>query len=116
VTESSGIATRAIVVDHLTKRFGEFTADDDLNFAVEQGEIFGILGPNGAGKSTLIKVLAGAHRPDAGTIKVDGQPVGGPDTTPPFQGSWDSRTATAGSHETRASAFQPRPVAQSKSD
>jgi len=42
--------TDAIVVDHITKMYGDFTAVDDISFAVKQGEIFGLLGPNGAGK------------------------------------------------------------------
>jgi len=47
----------AIVVDHITKMYGDFTAVDDVSFAVKQGEIFGLLGPNGAGKSTLIRMM-----------------------------------------------------------
>src|SRR5579862_5414921 len=47
----------AIVVDHLTKKYGDFTAVDDVSFNVKQGEIFGLLGPNGAGKSTLIRMM-----------------------------------------------------------
>src|SRR5271157_2614980 len=47
----------AIVVDHITKKYGEFTAVDDVTFSVHQGEIFGLLGPNGAGKSTLIRMM-----------------------------------------------------------
>jgi ABC-2 type transport system ATP-binding protein len=47
----------AIVVDHITKKYGEFTAVDDVTFSVQQGEIFGLLGPNGAGKSTLIRMM-----------------------------------------------------------
>jgi ABC-2 type transport system ATP-binding protein len=47
----------AIVVDHITKKYGDFTAVDDVSFAVRQGEIFGLLGPNGAGKSTLIRMM-----------------------------------------------------------
>lgn len=47
----------AIVVDHITKKYGEFTAVDDVTFNVHQGEIFGLLGPNGAGKSTLIRMM-----------------------------------------------------------
>ncbi len=47
----------AILVDHITKKYGDFTAVDDVSFAVRQGEIFGLLGPNGAGKSTLIRMM-----------------------------------------------------------
>ncbi len=47
----------AIVVDHITKKYGDFTAVDDVSFSVQQGEIFGLLGPNGAGKSTLIRMM-----------------------------------------------------------
>ena len=58
---SNGCATPtngdAIVVDHITKMYGDFTAVDDVSFAVKQGEIFGLLGPNGAGKSTLIRMM-----------------------------------------------------------
>jgi ABC-type Na+ transport system ATPase subunit NatA len=50
-------AGEAIVVDHITKKYGGFTAVDDVSFAVNQGEIFGLLGPNGAGKSTLIRMM-----------------------------------------------------------
>jgi len=65
----------AIVVEHLTKRFGEFVADDDLNFTVAQGEIFGILGPNGAGKSTLIRMLDTLIAPTSGIARVMGHDV-----------------------------------------
>src|SRR5271167_3005200 len=47
----------AITVDHITKKYGDFTAVDDVSFNVHQGEIFGLLGPNGAGKSTLIRMM-----------------------------------------------------------
>ena len=47
----------AILVEHITKKYGEFTAVDDVTFSVHQGEIFGLLGPNGAGKSTLIRMM-----------------------------------------------------------
>jgi ABC-2 type transport system ATP-binding protein len=47
----------AIIVDHITKKYGDFTAVDDVSFTVKQGEIFGLLGPNGAGKSTLIRMM-----------------------------------------------------------
>ena len=53
-TNGSG---KAIEVDHIVKKFGEFTAVDDVSFFVKEGEIFGLLGPNGAGKSTLIRMM-----------------------------------------------------------
>lgn len=65
----------AVVVEHLTKKFGDFTADDDLTFTVEQGEIFGILGPNGAGKSTLIRMLNTLLPPTSGRAIVMGHDV-----------------------------------------
>lgn len=56
----------------LTKRFGAFTATDDVSFEVERGEIFGLLGPNGAGKSTTFKMLCGLLRPTDGEARVAG--------------------------------------------
>jgi ABC-2 type transport system ATP-binding protein len=67
---------RAIDVEHLTRKFGEFTAVDDLSFFVDSGEIFGFLGSNGAGKSTTIRMLCGLLRPTAGTARVGGIDVG----------------------------------------
>ena len=68
-------AAPAIVVQHLTRKFGEFTAVDDVSFAVAKGEIFGFLGSNGAGKSTTIRMLCGLLRPTAGTAMVGGVDV-----------------------------------------
>src|SRR2546422_7179389 len=68
-------AAPAVVVEHLTKRFGDFVADDDLSFSVARGEIFGILGPNGAGKSTLIRMLNTLLRPTSGRALVMGYDV-----------------------------------------
>jgi ABC-2 type transport system ATP-binding protein len=65
----------AIAVSHLTRRFGEFVAVDDVSFDVRQGEIFGFLGANGAGKSTTIRMLCGLLRPTSGTATVDGVDV-----------------------------------------
>jgi ABC-2 type transport system ATP-binding protein len=62
----------AIEVRHIVKKFGDFTAVDDISFSVEQGEIFGLLGPNGAGKSTLIRMLTTLIPPTSGTAEVDG--------------------------------------------
>ena len=62
----------AISVQHLTRRFGDFVAVNDLSFGVRGGEIFGFLGSNGAGKSTTIRMLCGLLRPTSGTATVDG--------------------------------------------
>ncbi len=66
---------RALEVRGLTKRFGRFTAVDDLSFSVEEGEVFGLLGSNGAGKSTAIRMLCGLLTPTAGTASVLGVDV-----------------------------------------
>ncbi|HUI84808.1 MAG TPA: ABC transporter ATP-binding protein [Candidatus Binatia bacterium] len=62
----------AIVVDHITKKYGEFTAVDDVSFSVHQGEIFGLLGPNGAGKSTLIRMMTTLLPITAGRAFING--------------------------------------------
>ncbi len=62
----------SIEVDHLTKRFGDFTAVDDVSFAIHPGEIFGFLGPNGAGKSTTIRTLLDLIRATSGACRVLG--------------------------------------------
>lgn len=58
--------TDAIQADHLTKKFGSFTAAENITFQIKQGEIFGLLGPNGAGKSTTFKMLCGLLTPTSG--------------------------------------------------
>ena len=65
----------AVVVDHLVRRFGEFTAVDDVSFSVEAGELFGFLGPNGAGKTTTISILCTLQSPSGGTARVAGHDV-----------------------------------------
>ena len=62
----------AVSCRNLTKRFGEFTATDQVSFEVQKGEIFGLLGPNGAGKSTTFKMLCGLLKPTAGEAHVVG--------------------------------------------
>ncbi|MCS7062360.1 MAG: ATP-binding cassette domain-containing protein, partial [Anaerolineae bacterium] len=59
----------------ISKRFGATQALKDVDFSVNRGEVVGLLGENGAGKSTLIKVLAGVHQKDSGTILIDSKPV-----------------------------------------
>jgi len=61
-----------IVVKNLTKRFGGFTAVDDISFEVKKGEIFGFLGANGAGKTTVMRMLCGLSRPTSGDALVAG--------------------------------------------
>ena len=63
---------KAIEVQQIVKKFGDFTAVDGITFAVEPGEIFGLLGPNGAGKSTLIRMLTTLIPPTAGTALING--------------------------------------------
>ncbi|MEP7213266.1 MAG: ATP-binding cassette domain-containing protein [Acidobacteriota bacterium] len=60
-------------VENITKRFGEFTAVDDLSFNVRAGRVFGFLGPNGAGKTTTIRMIVGITAPDEGTIELFGE-------------------------------------------
>jgi simple sugar transport system ATP-binding protein len=67
--------TEVLRVENVSKRFGAVTALRDVNLHLEQGEVLGLLGDNGAGKSTLIKILCGYHKPDAGTIYLNGEPV-----------------------------------------
>ncbi len=61
----------------LSKKFGGLTALDRVNLNVEEGEIVGIIGPNGAGKSTLLNVIAGVHKPSAGTVHFQGEKISG---------------------------------------
>ena len=68
-------APNAIEVEHIVKRYGEFTAVDDVSFAVKEGEIFGLLGPNGAGKSTLIRMMTTLIPITAGWARVAGHDV-----------------------------------------
>ncbi len=62
-----------IAIDHVTKRYGDKVAVDDLTFSVNPGVVTGFLGPNGAGKSTTLRVILGLDRPTSGTATVDGK-------------------------------------------
>ncbi|HEX4791302.1 MAG TPA: ABC transporter ATP-binding protein [Actinospica sp.] len=61
-----------IEVERLHKEYGRITAVDEVSFAVERGEIFGILGPNGAGKTTTVECISGLRAPDGGAVRVLG--------------------------------------------
>ncbi|NWH08105.1 MAG: ribosome-associated ATPase/putative transporter RbbA [Alphaproteobacteria bacterium] len=65
----------AIEADHLTQRFGDFTAVDKVSFRIEPGEIFGFLGSNGCGKTTTMKMLTGLLSPTEGTAHLFGEPL-----------------------------------------
>jgi len=68
-----GIASAAISCAGLTRRFGSFTAVDNVTFSVAPGQFFGFLGPNGAGKSTTIKMLTSLLEPTSGQIRIFGE-------------------------------------------
>ncbi|MFZ5652839.1 MAG: ABC transporter ATP-binding protein [Pseudomonadota bacterium] len=70
-----------IEVEHLTRRYGELTAVDDVSFKIGHGEVVGLLGHNGAGKTTIMKMITGYLEPSAGSIRIDGRELG-PDPRP----------------------------------
>jgi ABC-2 type transport system ATP-binding protein len=59
-------------IKELTKKFGDFTAVDNISLAIYEGEIYGLLGPNGAGKSTTINIISGLLSADKGCIEFMG--------------------------------------------
>src|SRR5579859_8186872 len=70
------MASPAISVEHLQKRYGDVVAVRDVSFEVNSGEIFGILGPNGSGKTTTVECLQGLRRADGGVMRVLGYDPG----------------------------------------
>ena len=66
-----------LTVERLTKRFGGFTAVNEVSFVVEAGELLGLIGPNGSGKSTIFNMLAGALVPNHGSIRFEGREIAG---------------------------------------
>lgn len=64
-----------LVVEHLTKKFGSFTALDGVNMQLKEGEVYGFIGPNGAGKSTTIRILLGIIKATSGSAKIFGKDV-----------------------------------------
>ncbi len=67
------MATAYLQFCHITQKFGEFTALNDISFSAQQGSVHALIGENGAGKSTLLKVLSGVNHPTKGHIKINGQ-------------------------------------------
>ena len=74
-TNGSNGSGQAIAVEHIVKKYGDFTAVDDVSFAVDEGETFGLLGPNGAGKSTLIRMMTTLLPITAGMARIAGHDV-----------------------------------------
>ena len=64
-----------IAVEHLTKRYGELAAVEDLSFQIGEGHVYGFLGPNGAGKSTTMNIMAGCLSATEGTVCIDGHDI-----------------------------------------
>lgn len=64
-----------VTIDHVSKRFGDFVALDDIDFSIKPGEFFSLLGPSGCGKTTLLRIIAGFEFPDEGTILFDAENV-----------------------------------------
>jgi len=64
-----------ITVEHLTKRYGDFTAVDDLSFEIGEGHVYGFLGPNGAGKSTTMNIMTGCLSATEGHVKIYGYDI-----------------------------------------
>lgn len=69
------MSEKTIEIEHITKKFGGFVANNNINLHLNRGEVLALLGENGAGKSTLMSMLSGIHRPTSGIIKVHGQVV-----------------------------------------
>ena len=65
----------SIVVESVSKRFGDFTALNDVSLSVRDGSLTALLGPSGGGKSTLLRVIAGLEQPDEGTVLISGHDV-----------------------------------------
>jgi ABC-2 type transport system ATP-binding protein len=95
------MSTHALTAQHLTRRFGERVAVEDVSFEFEAGEIFALLGPNGAGKTTTLRMLAGLISPTSGFVQID-QQLMTPDAAPRLRarigflteapGLWDNLT------------------------
>ena len=67
-----------IILDSVTKKFGGFTAVDNVSYTIKKGEFFALLGPNGAGKTTIVRMLLDFIKPSSGSITINGQPASDP--------------------------------------
>lgn len=78
----TGARTDVIQLDHLSKRYGDFIAVNDVNFSIGSGEFFAMLGPSGCGKTTTLKMIAGFEQPTSGRVLLDGVDVS---AVPPYK-------------------------------
>ena len=67
-----------LIVNNLSKRFGEKLILDHLSFSMQSGDFMALVGSSGSGKSTILRLIAGLDQPSSGSITVDGTPVSGP--------------------------------------
>jgi len=77
-------ASAVIEIDHVTKKFDDYTAVNDADFSIAEGEFFSMLGPSGCGKTTTLRMIAGFETPTTGAIRLDGTDVS---TVPPYKRS-----------------------------
>ena len=69
-----------IKLDSVTKKFGAFTAVDNVSYTIQKGESFALLGPNGAGKTTIVRMLLGFIKPSSGSITINGLSASDPES------------------------------------
>ena len=83
-TAPAPVATRTadVRLEHVTKRFDDVVAVDDLSLEIERGRFFALLGPSGCGKTTTLRMIGGFEQPTAGTIYLGDRPVTG---LPPYK-------------------------------
>ena len=97
----------------LTKRYGDKTAVDSIDFTVPPGSVTGFLGPNGAGKSTTMRMIVGLDRPSSGVVTVNGKPYAQHRSPACARSvpSWTPRRSTAAAAPARTCARWPPPTA-----
>ena len=97
-------------IQNVTRRFGDFTAVDDVSLAIEAGEFFTLLGPSGCGKTTLLRMIAGFDLPDGGRILLDGNDLADrpPENAPGAHGIPELRAVPAHDAWPATSRFRSR--------